>query len=87
MILTPLMICDVARTFAAAYNPLRKRPRDTPGLTKNLRLRADCRWYRHWDPRILTDPERAEPQQFADKLTRAAKYTPRSRCEKRHCGS
>lgn len=37
----------------AAYNPNRKRPRDTAGLLKNVRLRADGRYYWHWDPQIL----------------------------------
>lgn len=31
----------------------RERPADLAGLRKNLRQRADGRWYWHWDPRIL----------------------------------
>ena len=51
----------------AAYNPVRRRPRDPEGLRKNVRQRADGRWYWHWDPAFMhiddephlsTDPER-----------------------------
>lgn len=31
----------------AAYNPLRRRPRNLQGLRKNVRLRDDGRWYWH----------------------------------------
>lgn len=56
---------DVADAIAA-YNPDRQRTRNLGGLTKNVRQRADGRWYWHWDPRFLdgsadesriTDPE------------------------------
>ncbi len=58
---------DVADAIAA-YNPERKRTRNLDGLTKNVRQRADGRWYWHWDPRFIegggdggesriTDPE------------------------------
>ncbi|MFC0314761.1 alpha/beta fold hydrolase [Gordonia phosphorivorans] len=43
---------DVADAIAA-YNPSRKRTRNLGGLTKNVRQRADGRWYWHWDPRFL----------------------------------
>lgn len=45
-----------------AYNPLRSRPPNPEGLRKNVRLRADGRWYWHWDPaflRIGDEPSRA----------------------------
>jgi pimeloyl-ACP methyl ester carboxylesterase len=35
-----------------AYNPHR-RPPNPAGLRKNVRQRADGRWYWHWDPRFL----------------------------------
>lgn len=38
----------------AAYIPHRPRPKDLSGLRKNLRQRADRRWYWHWDPRWMT---------------------------------
>ena len=37
----------------ASYNPRRERPSDIEGLKKNVRLRADGRYYWHWDPRLL----------------------------------
>lgn len=45
----------------AAYNPVRSRPRNLDGLRKNVRQRADGRWYWHWDPafmRIDDEPSR-----------------------------
>lgn len=44
---------EVARAVEA-YNPTRKRRSDLEGLKKNVRLRADGRWYWHWDPALLT---------------------------------
>jgi len=57
----------------ARYNPHRPRPTNLGGLEKNLRRRADGRWYWHWDPafikgrrgspdetRSLTEPTRLE---------------------------
>jgi pimeloyl-ACP methyl ester carboxylesterase len=35
----------------AAYNPIRRRPRNLDGLRKNVRQRANGRWY--WDPAIV----------------------------------
>jgi len=37
----------------AAFIPNRPRPKDLSGLRKNLRERADGRWYWHWDPRFI----------------------------------
>jgi pimeloyl-ACP methyl ester carboxylesterase len=42
-----------AADAVAEYLPHRPRPRSSAGLQKNLRLRADGRWYWHWDPRFL----------------------------------
>ena len=45
----------------AAYNPVRRRPRNLDGLRKNVRLREDGRWHWHWDPafvRIDDEPQR-----------------------------
>jgi pimeloyl-ACP methyl ester carboxylesterase len=43
---------DVAAAIQA-YNPHRKRPATPDGIKKNVRLRADNRWYWHWDPRLM----------------------------------
>ncbi|WP_439575198.1 alpha/beta fold hydrolase [Phreatobacter sp.] len=41
---------EEAGEHVAAYLPHRKRPPTLDGLRKNLRQRADGRWYWHWDP-------------------------------------
>jgi pimeloyl-ACP methyl ester carboxylesterase len=59
---------DVADAIVA-YNPVRKRPRNLDGLRKNVRQRADGRWYWHWDPafiRIDDEPQRRiDPNRLA----------------------
>ncbi len=47
---------DEAADAIAAYQPHRKRPTDTSGLEKNLRLGNDGRWRWHWDPAFVTSP-------------------------------
>ncbi len=44
---------ESAADAIASYNPHRPRPKDLSGLTKNLRLKEDGRWYWHWDPRFM----------------------------------
>lgn len=56
---------DVAGAVRA-YNPHRTRPPNPEGLRKNVRLRADGRWYWHWDPAFLEiddEPSRAAGQE------------------------
>jgi pimeloyl-ACP methyl ester carboxylesterase len=48
-----------AADAVAAFLPDRPRPSDPSGLKKNLRLRADGRYYWHWDPALMSD-ERLE---------------------------
>jgi pimeloyl-ACP methyl ester carboxylesterase len=43
---------DAARAIAA-YSPERSRPMNELSLHKNLRQRADGRFYWHWDPRLI----------------------------------
>jgi pimeloyl-ACP methyl ester carboxylesterase len=50
---------EEAAAAIAAYNPHRPPPADLSGLSKNLRLRPDGRWYWHWDARLMDDPEPA----------------------------
>ena len=55
---------EAAADAVAAYRGQgRERPADLAGLHKNLRQRADGRWYWHWDPRIL---QPRDPQAMAD---------------------
>jgi non-heme chloroperoxidase len=44
---------EEASDAIAAYLPHRPRPKDLSGLHRNLRLKADGRWYWHWDPRFF----------------------------------
>jgi non-heme chloroperoxidase len=44
---------DEAAEAVARYLPHRPRPQDHACLEKNLRRRADGRYYWHWDPRML----------------------------------
>jgi pimeloyl-ACP methyl ester carboxylesterase len=44
---------DEAANAVTAYLPHRPRPASTAGLQRNLRLRADGRYYWHWDPRLF----------------------------------
>ena len=48
----------------AAYNPLRRRPRNLDGLRKNVRQRENGRWYWHWDPAFMNIDD--EPQRLED---------------------
>jgi pimeloyl-ACP methyl ester carboxylesterase len=61
-----------AADAVAAYLPHRPRPASTSGLQRNLRLRADGRYYWHWDPRLF-DRMRASPQQQAKRYEAAAR--------------
>lgn len=45
---------DEAADIIAEYLPHRKRPKDTSGLAKNLRLGEDGRYRWHWDPAFVT---------------------------------
>src|ERR1019366_8755735 len=55
---------DEAADAVAVYNPRRRRPANPAGLLKNLRLRADGRYYWHWDPRIMTREPGATSREF-----------------------
>lgn len=47
---------DEAAAAIADYLPHRRATGPTEGLKRNLRQRADGRWYWHWDPAFLTPP-------------------------------
>jgi pimeloyl-ACP methyl ester carboxylesterase len=63
---------DEAADAVAAYNPHRRRPRDTEGLRKNLRQGEDGRWRWHWDPRFIEQKQPAEPPRQWQALDDAA---------------
>jgi pimeloyl-ACP methyl ester carboxylesterase len=60
---------DVADAIVA-YNPVRRRPRNLDGLRKNVRQRADSRWYWHWDPALMDNDD--EPQRGTGRARRRA---------------
>ncbi|MGH9119827.1 MAG: alpha/beta fold hydrolase [Acidimicrobiales bacterium] len=51
---------EEAAAAIAAYNPHRPRPKNLSGLRKNLRQKADGRWYWHWDARMMDPPDPLE---------------------------
>lgn len=55
---------DEVADAIAAYNPLRRRPRNLDGLRKNVRQGPDGRWRWHWDPRFMEITD--EPQRRFD---------------------
>jgi pimeloyl-ACP methyl ester carboxylesterase len=56
----------------AAYNPLRKRPRNLGGLRKNVRLGPDGRWHWHWDPAFMNIDDEPQRRSTAARLRAAA---------------
>ena len=51
---------EEAADAVSAYLPHRKRPKNTSGLMRNLRLREDGRLHWHWDPAFIR-PRQNEP--------------------------
>ena len=51
-----------AAEAVAAYQPQRAQRSNPDGLRKNLRQRADGRWYWHWDPKMLEDFQRGRTE-------------------------
>jgi pimeloyl-ACP methyl ester carboxylesterase len=60
---------EEAADAVAAYLPHRPRPRDTSGLSRNLRLRPDGRYRWHWDPAMFSGAR----QHSAERLEAAAR--------------
>lgn len=56
----------------AAYNPLRKRPRNLDGLRKNVRQGEDGRWRWHWDPAFMSNPDEPQRRSSHERLEAAA---------------
>jgi pimeloyl-ACP methyl ester carboxylesterase len=57
-----------------AYNPRRDRPRNLEGLKKNVRQRADGRWYWHWDPQFLRIGDEPARETDTPRLYQAARH-------------
>ena len=63
---------EAAADAVAAYREHRSRPKDISGLKKNLRLKADGRWYWHWDPKYIDRRDREDPS----RVERVREVTP-----------
>ncbi|TVV76749.1 alpha/beta fold hydrolase [Sphingomonas solaris] len=63
---------DEAADAVSAYLPHRKRPKDTSGLMRNLRLRDDGRLHWHWDPAFIR-PQPDEPPRDPARFEAAAR--------------
>lgn len=61
---------EAAADAVSQYLPHRPRPRDTSGLSRNLRLR-DGRYFWHWDPAFLDAEKRLSPQHQLERLQAA----------------
>ncbi|NIH80758.1 alpha/beta fold hydrolase [Amycolatopsis viridis] len=64
---------DEAAAAVDAYRPRPGTRRNLDGLRKNLRRRADGRWYWHWDPGFLAFAADARNSDET-RLTRAARH-------------
>ena len=64
---------DEAADAVAAYLPHRPRPNNHRGLMRNLRQRANGRWYWHWDPRLMEGEGRVDPATMRETLDEAAR--------------
>lgn len=65
---------EEAADAVSAYYPERPRPKDVSGLSKNLRLRDNGRYYWHWDPRMLRTDDGPEPPRFSEELIEVARH-------------
>ena len=61
---------EEAAESVSAYLPNRTKPKDHSRLEKNLRLRADGRYYWHWDMKMLELWKRITPDQQIKNDTR-----------------
>jgi pimeloyl-ACP methyl ester carboxylesterase len=66
---------DEAAESVARYLPHRAKPPSADGLRKNLRQRANGRWYWHWDPRFWDGPRsvKAEADDLLPRLEEIAR--------------
>ncbi|WP_297837676.1 alpha/beta hydrolase [Pseudomonas sp.] len=63
---------EEAASAIAKYSPVRTKPASTEGLLKVLKLRADGRYYWHWDPAFLNDESRSVSAPFTHRMETAA---------------
>ncbi|WP_201764712.1 alpha/beta fold hydrolase [Vreelandella titanicae] len=61
-----------AADAVARYLPHRPRPKNLDGLAKNLRQKADGRYYWHWDPRFVASSQRSQGDGRTQRMEAAA---------------
>lgn len=64
---------EEAADAIAGYLPHRPRPERLDGLSRNLRQRADGRWYWHWDPGFVRPQEGWDMNRMNERLSAAAR--------------
>ncbi len=64
---------EEAADAIAAYNPTRPKPKNLNGLSKNLRLRDNGRWYWHWDPKFIQGDRHLKISHIRDTMAIAAR--------------
>ncbi len=64
---------EQAADAIAGYLPHRPRPERLDGLSRNLRRRADNRWYWHWDPNFVRPSEGWDMDRINERLSAAAR--------------
>ncbi|WAH55396.1 alpha/beta hydrolase [Pseudomonas silvicola] len=63
---------EEAAQAVADYLPGRPRPRSSQGLSKNLRLKEDGRYYWHWDPQFQNDGAHTRLNDLFNRMEEAA---------------
>lgn len=64
---------EEAAESIAGYLPHRPRPERLDGLSRNLRRRADGRWYWHWDPDFVRPQAGWDMDRINQRLSAAAR--------------
>jgi pimeloyl-ACP methyl ester carboxylesterase len=63
---------EEAADAVSGYLPHRPRPERLDGLSRNLRKKADGRWYWHWDPNFVRPQEGWDMDKINERLSDAA---------------
>ncbi|SFR91523.1 alpha/beta fold hydrolase [Sphingomonas jatrophae] len=67
---------EEAADAVAGYLPHRPRPERLDGLSRNLRQKADGRWYWHWDPGFVAPQDGWDMEAINARLSAAARAVP-----------
>lgn len=67
---------EEAADAISGYLPHRPRPERLDGLSRNLRRKADGRWYWHWDPHFIAPQKGWDMDAMNERLAAAARAVP-----------